>query len=614
MTPPKRDTSIDRPVRSREASRAPRSERRGVARAGGRGVAAVMAVVLGAFGLMGVAGRTVTGGTPVSLIVMTRPGAEAAAVATVLRNGGRVTRSLGIINGFTASVPARAAGLVARTAGVVSATENQAVHLMMDADGGGSSSDGGSSSGDNYDARSDGDSMFNIENRSGARALWQATTGAGVDVALIDSGVAPVLGLSDPGKVLNGPDLTEESQNPALAHLDTFGHGTHMAGIIAGHDPGVSPSGPGNSGAFLGVAPDARIVSVKVADVHGNTDVSQVIAGVDWVVQHAHDPGINIRVLNLSFGTDSAQSYRLDPLAFAVEQAWLHGIVVVTSAGNAGATLGHLTDPANDPYVIAVGAADDHGTVSPADDTISSFSSWGDGTRNPDLVAPGAHVQSLRVPGSYIDQTYGSTGTINARFFRGSGTSQAAAAISGAAALLIQARPSLTPDQVKTLLVSHTALLPGLGVRAQGAGLIGLHNGQMKAAVPQTFPRSVGTGTLDGARGTSQLVLHGVALTGEVDIFGRPVDTAALAAAEAAGSSWSGGTWNGSSWSGSSWSGSSWSGSSWSGSSWSGSSWSSEHWASATWTGSSWSGSSWSGSSWSGSSWSQDMWSVDGWS
>src|SRR6185437_1256466 len=120
-------------------------------------------------------------------------------------------------------------------------------------------------------------------------------------------------------------------------YLDTYGHGTHMAGIIAGHDAGINPAtNQGNSTVFLVVAPAARIVSVKVADAHGNSDVSQVIAGIDWVVQHAKDPGLNIRVLNLSFGTNSGQAAGIDPLAYAVEQAWKHGIVVVASAGNTG--------------------------------------------------------------------------------------------------------------------------------------------------------------------------------------------------------------------------------------------------------------------------------------
>ena len=127
---------------------------------------------------------------------------------------------------------------------------------------------------------------------------------------------------------MNGPDLSLESQNPSLQYLDTNGHGTFMAGIIGGND--------GQPGGYRGVAPDSRILSVKVGDADGGVDVSQVIAAIDWVVQHRHDNGMNIRVINLSYGTNSLQPYTVDPLAYAVEQAWKAGIVVVAAAGNTG--------------------------------------------------------------------------------------------------------------------------------------------------------------------------------------------------------------------------------------------------------------------------------------
>ena len=337
------------------------------------------------------------------------------------------------------------------------------------------------------------------------------------------------------------------------------------------------------------MAPDARLVNVKVADSTGATDVSQVIAGIDWVVQHRHDNGLNIRVLNLSFGTDSAQGYRDDPLAFAAEVAWRNGIVVVVAAGNEGTGTGHLSDPAIDPYVLSVGANAAAGTPSVSDDAVTDFSSRGDGVRNPDLVAPGKSLVGLRVPGSWIDKNH-PEGLVNDRYFRGSGTSQAAATVSGAVADLLQQRPSLTPDQVKALLTGTAAPVPNAPAVAQGAGMINV-NAAVNAATPaavQSWARSTGAGSLEAARGSLHLERDGVRLDGERDIFGQPFDTGAMATVTEAGSSWSGGTWNGSSWSGSSWSGSSWSGSSWSGSTWS--------------------GSSWSGSSWSGSSWSDAMW------
>ena len=464
-----------------------------------------------------------------------------------------------------------------------------------------------------YDPTSDAYSMQNITAADGAQAFWNTgDTGKGVDVAVIDTGVAPVPGLNASGKVINGPDLSLESQNPSLQNLDTNGHGTFMAGLIAGND--------GQPGGYRGVAPDARIVSLKVGVADGGTDVTQVIAAIDWVVQHRHDNGMNIRVLNLSYGTNSTQAYGIDPLAYAVEQAWKAGIVVVAAAGNSGYQTGAsatgLADPGYDPQILAVGAADTMGTATPWDDQVGSYSagaaSCSNGCRAPDLIAPGTHMQGLRVPGSYIDQN-NPAGALSDRYFRGSGTSEAAAFVSGAAADLLQRYPQLTPDQVKAMLTSSCDKLSGYNWKQQGSGELDLSK-LLGASVPsvsasqQYNAPSTGTGSLEASRGTDHISMNGVVLQGEQDIFGQPFNSAAMASLEAAGSSWSGGMWNGSLWAGSSWSGSSWSGSSWSGSSWSGSSWSGSSWSGSSWSGSSWSGSSWSGSSWSGGSWLGASW------
>jgi serine protease AprX len=236
--------------------------------------------------------------------------------------------------------------------------------------------------------------------------------------------------------------------------------------------------------------------------------------------------------------------------------------------------------------------------------------------RDPDLVAPGVHIESLRVPGSFIDQQYGSTGQVGTRFFRGSGTSQAAAATTGAAALLLQQRPSLTPDELKLLLTSTADHLGGLLSvvsldLSQGQGEIDL-NRAAAASTPsrqQSNLRSTGSGSVELARGTRHIVWSGVSLTGEQDIFLHAVGTLSLATQEATDTSWNAGSWNGGSWSGGSWSGGSWSSNQWTGGSWSGGSWSGGSWSSNQWTGGSWSGGSWSGGSWSGGSWSSASWS-----
>ena len=476
-----------------------------------------------------------------------------------------------------------------------------------------------------YDPSADPNSMYSTARYMGAASWWNAGyTGKGIDVAVIDSGVSPVPGLAAPGKVLYGPDLSLESQVPDLANYDTYGHGTFMAGLIAGHDDTLTkPYANAPASAYRGIAPDARIVSLKVATADGGADVSQVIAAIDWVVQHAHDPGLNIRVLNLSYGTNSTQAYGVDPLAYAVEQAWKDGIVVVAAAGNTGyqRTVGApgLADPSYDPYVIGVGASDSAGSGSTKDDRVATFSASSSGCKgckNPDFVAPGSHLQGLRVANSWIDANH-PEGMLDTRYFRGSGTSQAAAIVSGAVALVLQKYPTMSPDLLKRFFQTNAVKLASYDSQAQGAGEIRLS--AMVSATPQwsftgqRFVNAAGTGSIELARGQDHLLRDGIALTGEQDIFGQALDADALASSEAAASTWSGGAWNGSTWSGSTWSGSTWSASTWSGSSWSGSRWSASTWSASTWSGSTWSASTWSGSSWSGSTWSGKTWADAFW-
>ena len=422
-------------------------------------------------------------------------------------------------------------------------------------------------------------------------------TGQGVDVALLDTGVTPVPGLDAPNKVLYGPDLSFDSQDPRLAHLDGYGHGTAMAGIIAGND------GLGSLG-YQGVAPSSRIVSVKVGSSNGATDVSQMIAGIDWIVQHAHDPGMNIRVLNLSLGTSSTQYYVNDPLAQAAENAWRHGIVVVVAAGNDNTTNNSVADPATDPYVIAVGAEDPMGTIPSADDTVPAFSQRGTGSRHPDLVAPGVSVMGLLSPGSTLANQY-PAGIIGGRYFRGSGTSQAAALTSGAVADMLSVNPNLTPDQVKNALVSSATRISVNNPNYVGAGLLNLAGAEAvrPTTQTQTFATANGSGSLEQARGANHVTAGGVTLTGEQDIFGSAWVPSVIVPQEQNLTAWNGGVYNGVTWSGNTWTGVTWSGVTWSGVTWSGVTWSGVTWSGATWSSVTWSGATWSGATWSGASW-----------
>ena len=483
-----------------------------------------------------------------------------------------------------------------------------------------------------WDAKGDNGSTYSIAKALGFHDVWATSdprdgrrklTGHGVGIAVLDTGVAPVEGLLTPGKLVDGPDLSFESQAAGTRYLDGYGHGTHMAAIAAGRDSAVKPGHEADAKHFVGMAPDARIISVKVGTADGGADVSQVIAGIDWVV--ANKASHNIRVLNLSYGTDSVQSPVTDPLAHAVENAWRAGIVVVAAAGNDGETPGEqrLTMPAVDPWVIAAGSSDHRGTSSPKDDVVGAWTNEGTAQRRPDVVTPGKSVVSLRVPGSYADRGHPEglvDGDTSARFFRGTGTSQSTAVVSGAAALLLQRNPELTPDQVKGLLRASARPLAA-GSAAQGAGQLDveravklLEKGPV-ASFRQRFSTSTGLGSLDMSRGGSYVVdpVSGDALRGEQDIFGQRWDPATWAPASAQRRSWRGGEWNGSVWAGSSWTSSQWPAANWSRRSWRGADWSDYAWSSMDFSRRSWRGDDWLMRSWSADSFSRRSWRGDSW-
>jgi serine protease AprX len=356
-----------------------------------------------------------------------------------------------------------------------------------------------------------------IAGGSGIAAL--APDGGGVDVALIDTGVAPVGFLADPGRVVHGPDFSREGSSRRFATLDTFGHGTHLAGLITG------------------TAPGARVVSLKVAGAQGETELARVLRALQWVREHRYDGGLDIRVVNLSLGVEADRGgYRRDLLAWAVEQLWREGIAVVAAGGNLGERARSLDLPAADPFVIAAGATDTFATAGPADDRVAPFSSRS--VRRPvDVVAPGTAMVSLRVPGSALDLEF-PTARVGREHFRGSGTSQAAAVVTGVAARLLSAHPDLTPDQLKALLMQGAVDLPDPR-EAEGAGRVDL-TGSLAEPVPDA----------DAVR---QRWLPAILDVRRLEAALKHSDAVGAVNAEWAGRRWSGRRWSGRRWSGSSW-------------------------------------------------------------
>jgi len=541
--------------------------------------------------------------TTVGVIVQYEAGAAARVAHTVTGLGGHITAPLSLISGFAAELPERAMNALRGTPGVRGIARDSSLTFHSTDDN------------SDYQPAGDANSLPSLTKATGAQAAWsQGATGQGVGVALIDTGVVPVPGLTEAGKVINGPDLSFESQSVGHRYLDTYGHGTHLAGIIAGGN-GV-PDQP--KADFTGVAPDAHLISLKVGAHDGAADVSQVIAAIDWVVTHRNDAGLNIRVLNLAFGTDSTQDPDLDPLSYAVDAAWRHGIVVVVAVGNNGQG-SPVNMPAANPRIIAVGAVDSHGTNKRKDDTVATFSA-ANANRPADILAPGTHVASLRNPGSFLDEKFPG-GRVNGAtdLFRGSGTSQATAFVSGAAALLLQEQPDLTPDQVKWVLthttdtVRHKKTTYGTGQLNIGAAVdrVTHQNGQTIPSARAKGFTPTGLGSLEEARGNLHVQdpANGTQLTGEQDIFGQPWIPQIWAAKADQGEAWTGGMWNSSTWTGADWTGTSWGGTSWGGTSWGGTSWGGTSWGGTSWGGTSWGGTSWGGTSWGGTSWGGADWS-----
>jgi serine protease AprX len=456
---------------------------------------------------------------------------------------------------------------------------------------------------------------MSIARVTGARALWgRGYTGKGIDVALIDTGITPVTGAPS---IAAGADLSLDAANPNLRFLDGFGHGTHMAGIIGGHDASVvRPQDAKN--AFVGIAPGSRIVDVKVGAMDGTVHVSQVIAGLDWVVQNRYSNGMNIRVVNLSYGAPATPNWRFDPLAWAAEVAWRRGIVVMAAAGNEGPNH-ELASPAYSPNILAVGATEIETQRGGRNDyAIASFTSTGN-RRRPDLYVPGSHVISLRVKGSFID-TFLAQSNISDQLTRGTGTSQATAVASGLAALLLEAFPSATPDQIKAILTSGpdkehgkrdaTGIETSIDVNDAVTSRRNLPN-----IVPTDPFKDCGPTWCRGAGdGSPALVSWAQAAWNGTAWLGNQWTGNQWTGNQWTGSQWTGNQWTGNQWTGSQWTGNQWTGLLWNGSQWTGSQWTGSQWTGSQWTGSQWTGSQWTGSQWTGSQWTGSQWTGSAWS
>jgi serine protease AprX len=291
----------------------------------------------------------------------------------------------------------------------------------------------------------------------GVRKTWamkvqgQYLIGQGIGVAVIDSGISldpdfSATAYNKGSRLIKQISFSSNSQTVN----DTYGHGTFVAGILGGN-------GSDSERLYLGVAPEVNLISLKISDETGMAYESDTVAAMQWVFENKSS--YNIRVVNLSINSTVEQSYHTSPLDAAAEVLWFNGIVVIASAGNKGPAGTYNTvsaAPANDPFIITVGASDEKGTADRTDDVLAPFSARGitsDGFSKPEIVAPGTSIISVLSKLSPWDEQYPDRNVLNAEYFRLSGTSMAAPMVSGAVALLLQDEPNLTPDQVKYRLM-----------------------------------------------------------------------------------------------------------------------------------------------------------------
>jgi serine protease AprX len=531
-------------------------------------VAATAAAVAGT----SIAGAPAASASPAETVIVSATGLLSP-IAAVLTVGGTILTQYHLIDAVDATIPAALEPVLAALPGITvtpdvtvsvqSTTESTGPHTPSDA----------------------------FLQQTGATQLAASgDTGQGVTVAVLDTGIDNLPDFA--GRLIGGVDLTG-GNNP---FQDGYGHGTFVAGLIAG-------DGASSGGQYSGEAPGANLVSIKVAGADGTTHLGTLISALQWAVEHHGAYGI--KVLNMSLGFQPTESTVLNPLDQAVEAVWNAGITVVASAGNAGPFNGTILSPGDDPLVITAGALDDMAGTSVSADEMTNFSSAGptspDGWVKPDLVTSGRSVVSLAAPGStiYDNNPSARIGTGN---FVGSGTSFSAAITSGAAALVLADNPGLTPDQVKARLLGNTSPGPVGNPFVDGHGALNAYAAATSGPMNYNQSAVLLPPALLGA--TVSLVPTGPADTWNLNLWtGLPPGLG-----QSGGSSGNGSSWNGSSWNGSSWNSVTFVGRAWNDGGWSGAAWNGSQWAGSAWDGTGWNGSAWSGSAWNGNSWNSSSW------
>jgi serine protease AprX len=527
--------------------------------------AALLVLAIAASGLAAVPASA----APMSRVVVTSLSGDLAGAARVVQSaGGRVLDRLSLIGAVTATLPAGT--VLPSTFRVVSDTPLRVAGKDKDSSAAG----------------------------SGVRAtlgLGPADgEGRGVTVAVVDTGVADVRDLKGRVEHVNVTD------GPAG---DGYGHGTFVAGLVAG-------DGKSSQGQYAGIAPAANVLDVKVADADGSTSLVTVLKGLQAVAAHK-----DVDVVNLSLSSGSPLPYQIDPLSAALEALWRRGVTVVVPAGNDGPSDGTIASPGNDPVLLTAGGLDDNGTPNRSDDTVADWSGRGpapQGVHKPDLVAPGTHVVSLRATNSVVDNA-NPDARVGNDYFKGSGTSFSTAVTAGAVAALLGRRHGLTPGQVKSILTGTTYAASGLSdADAAGAGgldLAAAYDAKVKKDKSSADP------TIPGDPAVWAAFLNAL-LAGDEAAAASSWSQLSPEARNWAASSWSALTPDDRNWAARNWAARNWAGATvdeWAARNWAARNWAARNWADSDWSASSWSARNWAASSWSARNWAEDDWSARNW-
>jgi len=420
----------------------------------------------------------------------------------------------------------------------------------------------------------------------GVPQVWDmGYRGEGIGVAVIDSGI---FGDRDFTVTPDRPHmrLVKNVSFNSNTVADLNGHGTHVAGILGGN-------GAASAGVYSGIAPKVDLINLRISDDFGMAYESDTVEAMQWVL--VNKDRYNIRVVNLSVNSTVETSYYESPVDAAAEVLWFNGLVVVVAAGNQGPEVGYNTvkaAPANDPFIITVGATLEHGTPNRSDDTIASFSGYGttsDGHVKPEIVAPGKDIISVLSSGSDWYYDYPERAVLDKEYFRISGTSMSAPMVAGAAALLLQAEPDLTPDQVKYRLI-HTA-----------GDIAGNSYLDVYAALTTPTTESANQGVVPHMLlAKMALIAYWASENGEENIDWENVD-------------WSTVNWNAVNWNAVNWNAVNWNAVNWNAVNWNAVNWNAVNWNAVNWNAVNWNAVNWNAVNWNAVNWNAVNWNAVSW-